>query len=337
MKFLVIGLGSMGKRRCRNLIANGVNPNEIYAYDTREDRVAEVSNMAMHAITVLTNDVVNDVKAFIISTPPDQHLKYIQLAIENGKDCFIEASVLSEGLEEVNQKALARKLILFPSCTMRYFKGPKLIKALIEKDTIGDVYHWQYLSGQYLPDWHPWEKVTDYYVSNALTGGCREIVPFELVWLTDIFGKIESVSSRKFKLSDLPANIDDVYFLEIDHQSAKGQLIVDVLSQSPIRSLRVIGSKGTLEWDMYREKSISIYSATNKKWSYYSTEEENKFSDYINSETPYISEIKDFLHCLQERLTPTYSLANDIDILGILACSEKSHSQDQIKVGVKVQ
>jgi len=91
-----------------------------------------------------------------------------------------------------------------------------------------------------------------------------------------------------------------------------------------------------LEWDMYREKSISIYSATNKKWSYYSTEEENKFSDYINSETPYISEIKDFLHCIQERLNPTYSLANDIDILGILACSEKSHSQDQIKVAVKV-
>ena len=40
----------------------------------------------------------------------------------------------------------------------------------------GFVYH----SGQYLPDWHPWESYKDFYVSNPATGARREIVPFEL-------------------------------------------------------------------------------------------------------------------------------------------------------------
>ena len=39
MKFLVIGLGSMGKRRVRNLLANGEK--SIFGFDLREDRRKE--------------------------------------------------------------------------------------------------------------------------------------------------------------------------------------------------------------------------------------------------------------------------------------------------------
>ena len=40
MKFLIIGLGSMGKRRVRNLQALGFA--DIAGFDTRDDRCAEV-------------------------------------------------------------------------------------------------------------------------------------------------------------------------------------------------------------------------------------------------------------------------------------------------------
>ena len=42
MEILVIGLGSMGKRRIRNLKA--LNINDIISYDLREDRRIEVEN-----------------------------------------------------------------------------------------------------------------------------------------------------------------------------------------------------------------------------------------------------------------------------------------------------
>ena len=41
MKFIVVGLGSMGKRRVRNLIALG--DNDIAGFDLREDRCLEAN------------------------------------------------------------------------------------------------------------------------------------------------------------------------------------------------------------------------------------------------------------------------------------------------------
>ena len=43
MKIGVIGLGSMGKRRIRNLIQLGFD--DIVGYDLRHDRVEEVQNL----------------------------------------------------------------------------------------------------------------------------------------------------------------------------------------------------------------------------------------------------------------------------------------------------
>ena len=42
MKFLIIGLGSIGKRHIRNLISLKINPRNITGYDPRKDRVEEV-------------------------------------------------------------------------------------------------------------------------------------------------------------------------------------------------------------------------------------------------------------------------------------------------------
>jgi hypothetical protein len=78
--------------------------------------------------------------------------------------------------------------MIFPSCTMKYFHGPKIIKNLIRQKTIGNVLNFNYQVGQYLPDWHPWENINNFYVSKKKTGACREIVPFELNWICGIFG-----------------------------------------------------------------------------------------------------------------------------------------------------
>ena len=51
MKFLVVGLGSMGKRRIRNLIA--LNQKEIIGFDTKQERCLEVTEK--YEITTFTD------------------------------------------------------------------------------------------------------------------------------------------------------------------------------------------------------------------------------------------------------------------------------------------
>ena len=195
MKFLVIGLGSMGKRRVRNLLANGEK--SIFGFDLREDRRKETEEK--YGIKTYGNfeEAVKEQKidAFSISVPPDKHMDYAHYAFEYGIHCFIEASVVDDNMKELINKSKTNKEIkICPSCTLRFHPAIKLIKKIIETGEIGGLSHFSYHSGQYLPDWHPWEKVTDYYVGNKETGGCREIVPFELTWLNWVFGDIEKIS-----------------------------------------------------------------------------------------------------------------------------------------------
>jgi len=330
LKFTVVGLGSMGKRRVRNLLANGVSVNHIKGVDCKPERASEASDKyGIQTYAELSDEIIKFSDAFIISTPPDQHLLYAKEAAENNIHMFIEASVLSEGLEELAAQVREKKLIAFPSCTMRFFPGPKKVNETITSGKIGKVLAWQYQSGQYLPDWHPWESIKDFYVSNPLTGGCREIVPFEMVWLEPVFGKVVDVDARHAKLSDMPAEIEDIYMLQLRHESGTlGQLIVDVLGRTAIRYLRVTGSKGTLEWDDSTKK-VRVFSTNDNAWHEENFGEGTVESNYINPEEPYIEEIGNFIDCIASGKEPLYTLENDVDILNILYKAEKADNENK--------
>ena len=107
---------------------------------------------------------------------------------------------------------------------------------------LGNLSYGSYHTGQWLEDWHPWEKIEDFYVSNQETGGCREIVPFELNWLVQIFGKPQIVNSLNTKVSNLNAPIDDIYVINLSFERCKiFTLVVEVLSKpSSTRQLRLI-------------------------------------------------------------------------------------------------
>ena len=82
MKFLVVGLGSMGKRRIRNLIA--LNQKEIIGFDTKQERCLEATEKyEITAFTDFSKCLENKPDAMIISTPPDLHMKYAKEAIKN--------------------------------------------------------------------------------------------------------------------------------------------------------------------------------------------------------------------------------------------------------------
>ena len=93
MRFLVVGLGSMGKRRVRDLKKLG---HETLGYDI---------DLQKTDVLKLSDDVFNDVDRMIICTPPDQHIQYIEMAIKYRISAFIEQSAILQNLEELNETA----------------------------------------------------------------------------------------------------------------------------------------------------------------------------------------------------------------------------------------
>lgn len=327
MKYLVIGLGSMGKRRVRNLQALGIK--DVAGFDTRADRRKEAQEKydipVFDSLEIAMQNFGPQV--FIISTPPDLHMHYAYLAFEHGISCFIEASVVdADKIKQLSEKVNGTNIIMAPSCTMRYFSGPKKVKELIRSNAIGKVLNVNYQTGQYLPDWHPWEKIEEFYVSKRDTGAAREIVPFELAWLNDVFGESKALACVKAKLTDMNADIDDIYHCLLSYDNnVIANITVEVISRpKAVREMRVIGSEGEVAFSA-DSNSVRYINTSMEDWKEFKFDKGSVESQYINPEEPYIAEMKDFVAAVvakDQSLFPN-SLDDDYMILQTLYSLEK--------------
>jgi predicted dehydrogenase len=328
VKVLIVGLGSMGKRRIRNLHALGYK--NIAGFDLRADRCAEAAEK--YAVTVYA-DFALALKAFqpnawIISTPPDQHMTYAWQAFERGISCFIEASVVdADRILELHHRVEGTPILMAPSCTMRYYPGPQKIKELILSGAIGKPLNINYQTGQYLPDWHPWENIADFYVSKRAMGGCREIVPFELTWLNAIFGEPVPLACVKSKLTDMHADIDDIYHCLLRYPGdVLANITVEVISRPhATRELRIIGSEGEIVFsadeNCVRYAKTGRYAETeNTDWQRFNLGAGIVEAGYINPEEPYIEEMRLFTTALTQHDKSIYSnsLLDDYRVLKVL-------------------
>lgn len=320
MKIAIIGLGSMGRRRLRNLRQHGKH--EIYAFDNNEIRKKQVIDE--FGINILEN-VEDEIRegnfdAAIISTSPDWHMHYAELFVESKIPVFIEASVVeTERVGVLAQKAHDLGTLVAPSCTMRFFEGPKLVKHLILDGQIGTPLFFTYHTGQWLEDWHPWESINDFYVSKIEMGGCREIVPFELTWLNDIFGEPEVVGSVRDKISTLSAEIDDIYQIQLKYpNNVKASLVVEVLSRPfSSRELRIVGTEGIIKFSA-DDSSVQLCNSSMNEWKTYIIQSGTKASGAINPDEPYFDELSLFLGAAMGENTYPNTLSDDYKILRTL-------------------
>jgi predicted dehydrogenase len=322
MKFVIIGLGSMGKRRIRNLKA--LDYESILGFDPRKDRCEE----AYEKYGIDTFQKINDVieqkpDVMIISTPPDLHMKYAKIALENNIHFFTEASVVQDEMLEIIEGLKDSKIVGLPSCTLRFHPIVQKINEILQMPDMGKPLSFIHHFGQYLPDWHPWENYKEFYVSKKETGACREIVPFQLVWLISTFGKIKSVSGRKSKLSNLEIEIDDIYNVLLEFKNGiEGILIVDVISRAPFLQAKIMTENGVIIADWLEEK-VKKYSHENG-WEIFDINAGNIEKQYIHGEGPYIEEMKNFVQVICNKRTSNYSYEEDLKILKILESIEKS-------------
>lgn len=326
MKFLVVGLGSMGKRRVRNLQALGRQ--DIAGFDPRADRQLEASSKTgiqvfgdfESAVVTFRPDVL------VISTPPDLHMHYAYYARECGISCFIEASVVEvDKIRRLAELVKSSRTVIVPSCTMRYFPGPRKIKELLKQKAIGKVLNVNYQTGQYLPDWHPWEDIRDFYVSKRETGAAREIVPFELAWLNDLFGMPQALACVKAKLTDIPADIDDIYHCLMRYNDGVlCNMTVEVVSRPfATRDMRILGSEGEIVFSA-DSNSVRYINISMKGWEEFKFSQGTVEKQYINPEEPYIDEMRDFIVAVTAKDASLFpnSLEDDCAVLETLHALE---------------
>jgi len=189
----------------------------------------------------------------------------------------------------------------------------------------GKVTNFSYHRGQYLPDWHPWEKVTDFFAGKRKTGGARELVPLELTWLTDIMGFPKKITGFYGKTMDLGANIDDTYVISMDFGGVFGNMVIDTVCRYSTMVLVLNMEKAQILWN-WDENFIKLYNALTKQWKKYYFQIGKALKGYHKNltEDMYLREIKKFINAIKGKEKFPNCLDNDIKVLKLLDKIEKN-------------
>ena len=324
MNILVIGLGSMGKRRIR-LLKKMYQQYHIYGVDLNAQRCAFVKKEYEMETFPTIEEAVSQRKfeCAFVCTSPLTHAGIIKTCLENDMNVFTELNLVSDDYVDNINLAKQKNKLLFLSSTMIYRDEMKYLRERIDAKKR---YSYTYHVGQYLPDWHPWENYKDFFVADKKTNACREILAIELPWIVKTFGEIEHIKSVRTKATKLDIDYDDSYMILLQHKSGTiGSLCVDVVSCEPIRSLKIVAENLYLSWDgdeySFFEKSGSKEEL--KKISLYDEIDHLEGYNKTIIENEYANELIQFFDELQKKADSIYNFEDDLKTLSIIDEVEK--------------
>lgn len=252
MKFLIAGLGSIGRRHFRNLIALGEK--DIILLRTRKATLPD-DELAGYPVETDIHEALTNHKpdAVIVANPTSLHLDVAIPAAEAGCHILLEKPVSNsldrlDALQKAAEKSGSKILVGFQ---FRYHPTLNKARELIQQGALGKVLtvhaHW----GEYLPNWHPWEDYRQSYASRAdLGGGVIVTLTHPLDYLCYLLGDVESLWSFNGHLSPLEVDVEDVAEIGLRFVGgAVGGIHLNYFQRPPVHRLEIVGTDGTLRWD----------------------------------------------------------------------------------------
>jgi len=252
MKFLIAGLGSIGRRHLRNLIALGER--DIVLLRTRKATLLD-DELADYPVETDIHEALKKHKpdAVIVANPTALHLDIAIPAAEAGCAILLEKPVSDslnqlDILQQAAQKSGSKILVGFQ---FRYHPTLNKARELIQANAIGKVLtvhaHW----GEYLPQWHPWEDYSASYAARAdLGGGVIRTLTHPLDYLRYLIGDVESLWSFNGHVSPLELDVEDVAEIGLKFKNgAVGGVHLNYVQRPPSHIFEVVGTDGSLRWD----------------------------------------------------------------------------------------
>lgn len=252
MKFLIAGLGSIGRRHFRNLIALGEK--DIVLLRSHRATLPD-DELAGYPVETDIHDALNKHKpdAVIVANPTALHLDVAIPAAEAGCAILLEKPISDsldrlDILQQTAHKSGSKILVGFQ---FRYHPTLNKARELIQADAIGKVLtvhaHW----GEYLPQWHPWEDYRQSYAArDDLGGGVIRTLTHPLDYLRYLIGEVDSLWSFNGHISPLELDVEDVAEIGLKFSNgAVGGVHLNYVQRPPRHTLEIVGTQGTLRWD----------------------------------------------------------------------------------------
>lgn len=310
MKILIAGLGSIGRRHLKNLIALGEK--DIVLYRTGKSTLSDDEFLRDFPVKTEIYEALNcKPDAVIVSNPTSLHMDIAIPAAKAGCYIFLEKPI-SHSMDRINElkKSLEyHKERLLVGFQFRFNPVFRIAQQLLLNGEIGKVVsvfsHW----GEYLPDWHPWENYRNSYSAKAeLGGGVVLTLCHPLDYLSWLLGKPILKWSHIRTVSNLVANVEDSAdaFLEFPN-GALGMVHLDYIQKPPSHTLNITGTQGLIKWDN-SNNILSVFRHKTSEWENFSQPEfERNFM--------FLEMMRHFLDVVKGKAEPFCTLDDGINAL----------------------
>ncbi len=235
MKTLIAGLGSIGRRHFRNLIALGEK--DIVLLRSHRATLPDDELTGYPVETDLAEALrKHKPDAVIISNPTALHLDVAIPAAKAGCSILMEKPI-SNSLDRVDQLESALKKgggQLLVGFQFRFHPMLQKAKQLINEGAIGKPLSFHVQWGEYLPNWHPWEDFKQSYAARPdLGGGVVLTLTHPLDYLRMSLGEADSLWAFTGALN-LKLEVEDAAEIGLKMANgAIGSVHVDYNQQPP--------------------------------------------------------------------------------------------------------
>lgn len=262
MKFLIAGLGSVGRRHLKNLLMLGQK--DIILYRTQQSTLADDDLKEFPVESDIQKALSHKPDAVIVSNPTALHMDVAVPAAKAGCALFIEKPLAYslEDLQPLEKIIKEKKNTVFSAFQFRFNPGLRKINQLLTENEFGKPLSFDCHWGEYLPDWHPWEDYRKSFAANKNLGGGVVLTlchPFDyLRWL---LGDAAGLFAVTGKASSLEIDVEDFADVIINFRSGViGHLHLDYYRQPTRHDLEITCTKGVIYWD-HATSSVKVQKA----------------------------------------------------------------------------
>lgn len=268
MKFLIAGLGSIGRRHLRNLVALGQE--DILLYRTHQSTLPDDMLDPYPVETDLDAALAHKPDAVIVANPTALHLQVAIPAARNGCHLLLEkpvAETLNDDVQTLVRVAADSGVRTLVGFQFRFHPVLSKIKDILDSGEMGRPYSFRIHWGEYLPAWHPWEDYRESYAARKdLGGGVVNTLSHPIDYARWLFGEAESISAVTGQFSDLEMDVEDA--AEISMKFANGCLgsvHLDYFQRPPAHWLAINCKYGHIRWD--NDTGVAkVFRAEKEEW-----------------------------------------------------------------------
>lgn len=265
--FVIVGLGSIGRRHARNLSAFAPDARiTVVRHRGGEDDLCR--ELGARVVTTI-DDVEGDVDLAVLATPSANHMDALPRLIESGWPLLVEKPVVADRREcDVVRSLLATAptAVRVAGFNMRHLPSLGRMHELVASGELGTIARASFIAGQWLPDWRPGTDYRTCYSADVRRGGGVELdLSHEFDIARWLFGDLSVEFARSGTFSDLEIHSSDTAVAVLAPVGGTSPLVtvaLDYVARRRVRWYEVVGDRGRVEWSIDGRLDLSTADGT---------------------------------------------------------------------------